>query len=131
MAIHDAHQASASPSHFRKNIFTPIVTFFKRRFMWTKKYLHSYNMQSLLKHEWNKNCSGMELECCCRGRRRRRLKQTMQKTCTGRMGWMSHRKWKEVKRQPSMLPGPAVPVSCLVSFHFLWAIHPIRPVQFN
>ena len=27
-----------------------------------------------------------------------------------------------------MLPGPAVPVCCLVSFHFQWAIHPIRPV---
>ena len=27
-----------------------------------------------------------------------------------------------------MLPGPAVPDSCLASFHFLWAIHPIRPV---
>ena len=23
--------------------------------------------------------------------------------CTGRMGWMSHRKWKEIKQQPSML----------------------------
>ena len=29
-----------------------------------------------------------------------------------------------------MLPGPAVPGSCLASFHFLWAIHPIRPVLF-
>ena len=27
-----------------------------------------------------------------------------------------------------MLPGPAVPGCCLISFHFLWAIHPIRPV---
>ena len=33
------------------------------------------------------------------------------------------------KQQPSMLPGPAVPGSCLASFHFLWAIHPIRPVE--
>ena len=49
---------------------------------------------------------------------------------TGRMGWMAHRKWKEIKQQPSMLPGPAVPGCCLVSFHFLWAIHPIRPVYF-
>ena len=48
---------------------------------------------------------------------------------TGRMGWMTHRKWKEIKQQPSMLPGPAVPGSCLASFHFLWAIHPIRPVE--
>ena len=31
-------------------------------------------------------------------------------------------KWKEIKQQPNMLPGPAVPGSCLVSFHFLWAI---------
>ena len=35
---------------------------------------------------------------------------------------MAHRKWKETKQQPSMLPGPAVPGSCLVSFHILWAI---------
>ena len=35
---------------------------------------------------------------------------------------MSHRKWKETKQQPSMLPGPAVPGCSLVSFHFLWAI---------
>ena len=27
-----------------------------------------------------------------------------------------------------MLPGQAVPGSCLASFHFRWAIHPIRPV---
>ena len=47
---------------------------------------------------------------------------------TGRMGWMAHRKWKKNKQQPSMLPGSAVPGSCLASFHFLWAIHPICPV---
>ena len=41
---------------------------------------------------------------------------------------MAHRKWKEIKQQPSMLPGPAVPGSCLASFYFRWAIHPIRPV---
>ena len=35
---------------------------------------------------------------------------------------MAHRKWKEFKQQPSMLPGSAVPGSCLVSFYFLWAI---------
>ena len=28
-----------------------------------------------------------------------------------------------------MLPSPAVPGSCLASFHFRWAIHPIRPVH--
>ena len=47
---------------------------------------------------------------------------------TGRMGWMSHRKWKESKQQPTMLPGPAVSGCCLISSHFLWAINPIRPV---
>ena len=46
--------------------------------------------------------------------------------CTGRM---AHRKWKEIKQQPSMLPAPAVPGSCLVSIYFRWAIHPIRPVH--
>ena len=45
------------------------------------------------------------------------------------MGWMAHRKWEEIKQQPSMLPGLAVPGSCLASFHFRWAIHPIRPVS--
>ena len=35
---------------------------------------------------------------------------------------MPHRKWRETKQQPSMLPGPAVPGCCLISFHFLWAI---------
>ena len=41
---------------------------------------------------------------------------------------MANRKWKASKQQPSMLSGPAVPGYSLVSFHFLWAIHPIRPV---
>ena len=35
---------------------------------------------------------------------------------------MAHRKWKEMKQQPGILPGPGVPGCCLVSFHFLWAI---------
>ena len=35
---------------------------------------------------------------------------------------MADRKWKEGKQQPSMLLGPAVPGSCLVSFYFLSAI---------
>ena len=36
---------------------------------------------------------------------------------------MAHRKWKETKQQPSMLPcTTAVPGCSLVSFHFLWAI---------
>ena len=37
-----------------------------------------------------------------------------------RVDSLPHRKWKETKQHPSMLPGPAVPGSCLVSFHFLW-----------
>ena len=44
-------------------------------------------------------------------------------------GWMAHRKWIEAKQ----LPGTGGPGNmlgcCLISFHFLWAIHPIRPVQ--
>ena len=40
---------------------------------------------------------------------------------------MAHRKWKEIKQQ--LKPGAAVPGSCLASFHFRWAIHPIRPVH--
>ena len=32
---------------------------------------------------------------------------------------MAHRKWKETKQQPCLLPGPAVPGCSLVSFHFL------------
>ena len=44
------------------------------------------------------------------------------------MGWMAYRKWKEAKQ----LPGTAGPGNmvgcCLISFHFLGAIHPIRPV---
>ena len=44
------------------------------------------------------------------------------------MGWIAHRKWKEAKQ----LPGTAGPGNmlgcCLIHFHFLWAIHPIRPV---
>ena len=43
-------------------------------------------------------------------------------TCTVLVLRMTNRKWKEIKQQPIMLPVPAVPGSCLVSFHFLWAI---------
>ena len=35
---------------------------------------------------------------------------------------MAHRKWKETKQQPSMLPVLAVPGCCLISFHIMWAI---------
>ena len=54
---------------------------------------------------------------------------------------MADRKWKETKQQPSMLPGPAVPGSCLVSFHIMWAIlststvvdkrRQLRPISFS
>ena len=33
---------------------------------------------------------------------------------------LPHRKWKQIKQQPSMLPGPAVPGCCLIAFHFRW-----------
>ena len=39
---------------------------------------------------------------------------------TLRVDSLPHRKWKEIKQQPSMLPGPAVPGCCLISFYFLW-----------
>ena len=42
---------------------------------------------------------------------------------------MDHRKEKETQQQPIMLPGPAVPGSCLVSFHILWAILSKSTVQ--
>ena len=42
---------------------------------------------------------------------------------------MAHRKWKETKLQPvTAEPGNMLGCS-LISFHFLWAIHPIRPVH--
>ena len=44
------------------------------------------------------------------------------------MEWMSHRKRRETKQQPSMLPGPAVPGCCLVSFRFQCNIHSIHSV---
>ena len=34
---------------------------------------------------------------------------------------VAHRKWKETKQQPSLLPGSAVPDCSLVYFHYLWA----------
>ena len=49
-------------------------------------------------------------------------------TFTGCGQRMPHRKWKETKQQPSMLPGPAVPGCCLVSFYFLCP-HMVDTVQ--
>ena len=44
---------------------------------------------------------------------------------------MAHRKWKEIKQQPGTA-GPGNMLGCyLLSFHFLWAIHPIRPVNWQ
>ena len=51
--------------------------------------------------------------------RKRSFKQHM-KYSTVRVDSLPHRKWKEIKQQPSMLSGPAVPGCCLISFHFLW-----------
>ena len=48
---------------------------------------------------------------------------------TGWMEWMSRRKQRETKQQPSMLLGPAVPGCCFVSFCFLWDIHSIHSLQ--
>ena len=50
---------------------------------------------------------------------------------TGWMEWMSHRKRRETKQQPSILPGPAVPGCCLVSFCILCDIHSIHSVQYS
>ena len=44
------------------------------------------------------------------------------------MGWMAHRKWEETKHQPGTAGPGNMLGCCLISFHFLWAIHPIRPV---
>ena len=41
--------------------------------------------------------------------------------CSGCGHRMSHRKWRETKQQPSLLPCPAVPGCCFVSFNFLWS----------
>ena len=38
---------------------------------------------------------------------------------------------RETKQQPSMLPGPAVPGSCLVSFPFPCAIHSVLYLGVN
>ena len=51
--------------------------------------------------------------------------------CTVCSHRMAHRKWKETKQQPRMMPGPAVPGCCLVSFHFLWAILWQHAVQWS
>ena len=49
----------------------------------------------------------------------------LSKITTEWMEWMLHRKGRETKQQPSMLPGPAVSGCCLVSFRFLCDIHSV------
>ena len=44
---------------------------------------------------------------------------------------MAHRKWKETKQQPGTAGPGNILGCCLISFHFMWAIHPIRPVIFK
>ena len=51
--------------------------------------------------------------------------------CTVLVHRMAHRKCKETKQLPSMLPGSAVPGCCLLSFHILWAILSTRTVYLD
>ena len=53
------------------------------------------------------------------------------KCSAGRMGWMSHRKWKDIKQQPGTAGPGNMLGSCLVSFHFLWAILCPQAVHFK
>ena len=53
------------------------------------------------------------------------------KRCTVLVLRMAHRKLKESKQLPSMLPGPAVLGCCLLSFHILWAILSTSTVYFS
>ena len=47
---------------------------------------------------------------------------------TVRVDSLPHRKWKDTKQQPGTAGPGNMLGCCLISFHFLWAIHPIRPV---
>ena len=51
--------------------------------------------------------------------------------CTEWMEWMLHSKRRETKQQPSMLPCPAVPGCCLVSFRFLCDMHSKHSMYFE
>ena len=51
--------------------------------------------------------------------------------CTGWMEWMSRRKRRETKQQPSMLPDRAVTGCFLFSFCFMCDIHSIHSVVFK
>ena len=41
------------------------------------------------------------------------------------MGWMTHRKWKEIKQQPRTAGPGNMLCCCLLSYHFMWDIHVI------
>ena len=58
-------------------------------------------------------------------RRRGGRREDGEGVSTGRMGWMAHRKWKEAKQLPDTAGPGNMLVCCLISFHFLWAIHPV------
>ena len=52
--------------------------------------------------------------------------------CTTVLGLrMAHMKWTETKQLPNMLPGPAAPGCCLLSFQILWAILSTGTVLIN
>ena len=50
---------------------------------------------------------------------------------TVRVDSLPHRKWKEIKQEPSMLPGPAVPGCFWISLHFLWGKLSTRTVEYT
>ena len=53
---------------------------------------------------------------------KRSAKKTTESGCTVRVDSLPHRKWKEIKQQPGTAGPGNMLGSCLVSFHFLWAI---------
>ena len=78
-------------------------------------YQYSIQENTLCTHLWDRTCEG--IGACMTEKQRTEL-----------MEWMSHRKRRGNKQQPSMLPLPAGPGCCLVSFHFLCDIHYIQSV---
>ena len=44
---------------------------------------------------------------------------------------MAHRKWKETKQKPGTSGAGNMLGSCLVSFHFLWAILCLQAVHYQ
>ena len=50
---------------------------------------------------------------------------------TVRVDCLPHRKWREIQQQPGTARPGNMLGCCLISFHFLWAIHSIRPVLLN